>query len=475
MRLARKRLPAHRYVRIRSRSHSLTILNQALVYHQIGFSVLPLGKKSKFPYAELLPRDQEGNPSWNLLRDRPASEPEIRAWFDHEPDLNVGIITGGPSGNLVVLDFDTKELPSGIHLPPTLIAQTNRGRHYYYRSSSPIRKSSAVWGDVQGEGGYVVAPPSVHPNGARYEWQMCCSPEDIEVADLPDSLLQWLKSKRKSTRPRGDQVNVAPKLFAAFPGIEGQGEARMNTHIHTCFTSSCCTPLNTEWKYRAYQQDPEVAFALIKMCGREVSSIGSPFRCPMPGCNDTKPSAAFYLPDRSPDSIIVLNLFHECSGEKTNWSQPEVYAAHVTRKAWELTGPAKMTWWIRALVDLKYLDLPKVENYPLPAGAPESAHKLYDGFCLLVAVRILYKRDQGGTPFSWRFAAHWCGIGSSNTVKNAMGYLLQRGFLYRSKRGRDGGPKGALQSDQFRLGIPNHIRKRKKAGDSEVEAARTHQ
>ena len=37
--------------------------------------------------------------------------------------------------------------------------------------------------DVKAAGGYVVAPPSVGPNGRAYEWII--SPEDEELADPP--------------------------------------------------------------------------------------------------------------------------------------------------------------------------------------------------------------------------------------------------------------------------------------------------
>ncbi len=39
-------------------------------------------------------------------------------------------------------------------------------------------------------GGYVVAPPSQHPNGTAYRWREGCSPDDVELADLPDGILE---------------------------------------------------------------------------------------------------------------------------------------------------------------------------------------------------------------------------------------------------------------------------------------------
>ena len=38
------------------------------------------------------------------------------------------------------------------------------------------------------EGGYVVAPPSIHPNGTKYT----CDEREIPVADLPQDLLELL-------------------------------------------------------------------------------------------------------------------------------------------------------------------------------------------------------------------------------------------------------------------------------------------
>lgn len=96
-------------------------LEAALACIRRGWSVLPLYPKSKLPYAELLPRDRTGAPTWKLLTLRPASESEIRHWFHRDPNLNIGVALGESSGGLVVVDVDRQ--PSGtLHLPPTVQA-----------------------------------------------------------------------------------------------------------------------------------------------------------------------------------------------------------------------------------------------------------------------------------------------------------------------------------------------------------------
>jgi hypothetical protein len=63
-------------------------------------------------------------------------------------------------------------------LPPTLTARTSRGRHLFFTSESTIknRVNFAPKVDVRGEGGQVVAAPSLHVSGARYTWETVCAP-----------------------------------------------------------------------------------------------------------------------------------------------------------------------------------------------------------------------------------------------------------------------------------------------------------
>lgn len=108
---------------------------------------------------------------------------QISAWFQQWPKANIGIATGAGSG-IVVLDIDPKN--GGVHsfeqieqefeLPPTLTARTGSGgHHYYYRHplDGKIPNSASKLGpglDIRGDGGFIVAPPSMHACGQRYEW-----------------------------------------------------------------------------------------------------------------------------------------------------------------------------------------------------------------------------------------------------------------------------------------------------------------
>lgn len=162
----------------------------ALGYLARGWSVLPVR-----------PRDKRPLIAWERLQDEPPTEAEAGAWFARWPEANVGIVTGTVSG-LVVLDVDAAhgggdslaalERDHGP-LPPTVEAVTGGGgRHLYFRhpgSQTGSRIGLRPGIDLKGDGGYVVAPPSVHPNGRRYAWRSGRAPAGLMPAPLPLWLL----------------------------------------------------------------------------------------------------------------------------------------------------------------------------------------------------------------------------------------------------------------------------------------------
>jgi hypothetical protein len=142
-------------------------------YWDHGFSVIPLKPMSKQPD---LPRWKE------YERRRPRLE-ELERWFSSP--CNLAVVCGEVSGSLMVLDFDDERAFAYCYpdereiLAKTLVVGTSRGRHVYLRAKSGGRTRKTTYRakagalvhlpvDVIGDGGYVVAPPSVHPSGAPY-------------------------------------------------------------------------------------------------------------------------------------------------------------------------------------------------------------------------------------------------------------------------------------------------------------------
>ena len=151
-----------------------------------GLAVFPLAPGAKVP-----PAGSHGHLE-------ASSDLDVaRARWAKTPNANLGIATGHKS-NLWVLDVDVHHGGGGDHhvnvhhggdktlaalvaehgrLPPTVEASTPRGgRHLYWRwpvDGPEIRNSASRVGpglDVRGEGGAIVAPPSVLADGRRYRW-----------------------------------------------------------------------------------------------------------------------------------------------------------------------------------------------------------------------------------------------------------------------------------------------------------------
>jgi len=149
--------------------------SEVLALADVGFAVIPLRPGGKEPL-----------PGSHGSRDASREASQIRAWFDSYPERNVGIVTGAPSGFLVI-DFDAyKEEASAsakrlmertgwLLFSTGLVATTPRGGyHYYYRiPDGRSFRSGQLPGypgiDVKADGGYVVAPPS-EVGGRQYKW-----------------------------------------------------------------------------------------------------------------------------------------------------------------------------------------------------------------------------------------------------------------------------------------------------------------
>lgn len=155
-----------------------SILDFAIYYvEEKNFSVIPL--IGKIPDASVLPKETnekgELKATWKPFQKRKPTRAEIEKWFS-SGNRNIGIVTGSISG-IAVVDLDGAEaiqLAKDLELPDTPVVKTARGYHLYYRYRPGIRnfqKRDDLPGiDLRGDGGYVVAPPSIHTSGVQYAW-----------------------------------------------------------------------------------------------------------------------------------------------------------------------------------------------------------------------------------------------------------------------------------------------------------------
>lgn len=132
-------------------------------YASLGFATIPVRPREKRPLRK----------GWLL------GHPE--QWVGAPGDANIGVLTGAPSGGLVVLDFDTRDGPERVlGLTPaqlavvTMVVETARGWHVYARRDGVATSTPREGLDVRGEGGMVLAPPSLHPSGHRYAFVGAC-------------------------------------------------------------------------------------------------------------------------------------------------------------------------------------------------------------------------------------------------------------------------------------------------------------
>ena len=134
----------------------------------------------------------------------------IRAWWKRWPHANVAIATGAASG-LTVVDVDPDYLDTlatltATHgaLPDTVTAISGGGgRHYFFKhlpGKTNVVKADG-WVDLRTDGGYVVAAPSLHKAGRRYEWEATAHPDDLPLADMPSWLAAVFPDRDAPPRP----------------------------------------------------------------------------------------------------------------------------------------------------------------------------------------------------------------------------------------------------------------------------------
>ena len=203
------------------------MLQAALAYAARGWDIFPAPPGTKQSYYKA--KESNGNAPWGKTRDAD----QIKKYWRARPKANIGLPTGAANG-FWVLDADTPkghdvdgiaslaklEATNGA-LPETLMAESPSGSlHYYFQWPEGVMVTNsqskiAPGIDIRGEGGMVLAPPSVK-GASAYRWLN----ENTLIAAAPAWLLALVTADREP-KPR-EKTNSEP-LPDWLRALEGYG------------------------------------------------------------------------------------------------------------------------------------------------------------------------------------------------------------------------------------------------------------
>lgn len=206
---------------------SSRLLEVALIYADLGWPVFPCKPRGKTPITE------------HGLKDASTDLDQIGAWWDRTPDANVAIATGVAFD---VLDVDVLErdevgnvigtpldawLPNDSPLIAGPTVATGKGAHVYFATTGIGNRAGVIPGvDWRGQGGYVIAPPSVHPNGAIYRFERGSNDPEYGVWTTLSPPAPWLfgllKPKKQSFRSFGSSTTTSSAGAYARRALENE-------------------------------------------------------------------------------------------------------------------------------------------------------------------------------------------------------------------------------------------------------------
>ena len=223
-------------------------LTVARKLHALGFSLIPVN--GKLPAVK-----------WEAFQVARPTDDNLLSWFGNGTDRNIGVVTGAVSG-IVVVDTDSPEAEAWAqaHLPATpMRVQTSKGVHRYYRHpggqvgnrARVTTTAGELELDIRGDGGFVVGPGSIHPDGPTYR---APEPWPSTLNDVPVFSSTWFGTtnadRRSDTIISSDAVipegrrNVEMASMAGSMRRRGMSEAAIVAALKAENERRCQPPLS---------------------------------------------------------------------------------------------------------------------------------------------------------------------------------------------------------------------------------------
>lgn len=205
-----------------------------------GLTPIPIAYQTKKPLIK-----------WKEYQTKDATQTEIKNWFSVD-NTNIGAVCKQTKNGkyLVVVDFDHEDTYHaffGNHKEleeKTVVVQTKRGVHVYFLTNSPVQKYSIPLKDennetkelisIQGNGGYIMLPPSIHPSGKQYMFKT----ENMNILTIEGDFKEELANIAKNASEKLDlkpqyssqQINISDLLKGVGQGARNDAAIKIATY-----------------------------------------------------------------------------------------------------------------------------------------------------------------------------------------------------------------------------------------------------
>ena len=174
----------------------------ARMYRAAGLQVVP----ARFP---MKTRDDKrpALADWREFQRELVDDAIFEKWFPADAKPNMGAITGGASGNLLVIDLDEYKTPEagmwfrdamfGVEPETWMQVTGGGGRQWFFHLPEGVTIGNcrtALGVDIRGQGGFAMLPPSRHMSGKSYAWSEGREPWSIPVDTAPQHLIDAVRA-----------------------------------------------------------------------------------------------------------------------------------------------------------------------------------------------------------------------------------------------------------------------------------------
>ena len=346
-----------------------------------GWSLLPVKPFEKRPLMQ----------NWLQYTHERADAKTVNNWFNSLKNVGVGMVTGRIS-NVIVLDVEsTCPIPIEELLkkyPTSLVSRSGSGGYHlffqYPKNRTKVSNRVRIFdgADLRADGGFIVLPPTRHPNGQSYQWVSKGVP-----GAFPEELLD-VDVSTKTT----DEGWITETLRGVSEGGRNDAAARLSGYFFSKgINEDVIESLMMEWNER---NDPPLPVVELRTTIRSIGKAHSQQHTPFTSVEFVNDSPTPEKPKSTFDVLRMSDYVKDYGGDGVSWMVDEWLP---DKSITFLISPPESykTWLLLDLAVSVSAGVPFLGEYPVSNPGPtliiqqEDSHSgLTDRLALIVEQKL---------------------------------------------------------------------------------------